>query len=263
MNIEKRTPLFGETGGQHPLARFVDHRETYGAHIIERFAQMLDNVHTAVDIGAGSGRDLAIIKRLHPKSNCVAVEAGQEYARNLIGKVDQIFALNIEKDPLPFDNGSVDLIIANQVLEHTKEIFWIFHEVTRSLRIGGHFLVGVPNIASLHNRFLLLLGAHPTQHKLCSAHVRPFSKADTINFVEACYPRGYQLRKFGGSQFYPFPPKMARLLSNAFPTAAFSIFFLFQKAKPYTDTFASYPTMAHLETNFWCGSSVTGSQYRA
>ena len=38
---------------------------------------------------------------------------------------------NIERDDLPLADGQADLIIANQVLEHTKEIFWIFHEVSR------------------------------------------------------------------------------------------------------------------------------------
>ena len=262
MNIKQSKPLFGETGGQHPFARFVDHRESYGPHIIERFAAGLDNIHRVVDIGAGSGRDIGIIKRLHPDATCIAVEAGLEFAKNLTDKADQIFVLDIEKDALPFENESIDLVIANQVLEHTKEVFWIFHEVTRCLRIGGHFLIGVPNIASMHNRFLLLLGMQPTQHKLCSAHVRPFSKKDTIKFIDACFPLGYQLCEFGGSQFYPFPPKVARLLSDQFPAASFSIFFLFKKVKPYADTFATYPTMAHLETNFWGGSAVIGSQYK-
>ena len=42
-----------------------------------------------------------------------------------------VFALNIERDALPFEDGSVDIVIANQILEHTKEFFWIFHQVSR------------------------------------------------------------------------------------------------------------------------------------
>ena len=118
------------------------------------------------------------------------MEGGTEYAYALAGKADEIHVANIERDDLPLADGQADLIIANQVLEHTKEIFWIFHEVTRSLRTGGHFLFGVPNICSLHNRFLLLVGRQPTQHKVCSAHVRPFSKGDTLAFLSACFPGG-------------------------------------------------------------------------
>jgi len=260
--MSDKTPyLPGSKGNQHFLARFVNTGETYGPHIIERLVSKTKNVRDAVDLGAGSGRDLGIVKRLHPGSTCIAVEARQNYSKNLIGKVDRVATLNIEVDALPFENESIDLIMANQVLEHTKEIFWIFHEVTRSLRVGGHFLIGVPNIASLHNRLLMLAGIQPTQHKLCSAHVRPFSKLDTMKFIDNCFPQGYRLIAFAGAQFYPFPARMARVLADAFPTAAFSIFFLIQKTKPYVDTFATYPTRAQFETNFWCGPSIVGDQY--
>lgn len=256
-----RVPLPGSTGARHPLAALVDPDEQYGPHVIARFARSIDKVDTVVDIGAGSGRDLGIVKNIHPNATAIAVEGGRRYADNLVGKADQVHVMNIETQPLPFAAESIDLIIANQVLEHTKEIFWIFHEVTRSLKIGGHFLFGVPNVASLHNRLLLLFGVHPTQHKMCSAHVRPFSKRDTLKFVNTCFPGGYRLGGFGGAQFYPFPPRIARLLANAFPTAAFSIFFLLQKQRKYSEEFAAYPARAQLETNFWTGTVLDESQY--
>ncbi len=221
----------------------------------------LGELKTVVDLGAGSGRDLEIVRRFHRNTALVAIEAGHEYADTLQGKADRIYVANIERDPLPFGDGEVDLIMANQVLEHTKEIFWIFHEVSRSLRVGGHFLFGVPNICSLHNRFLLLIGRQPTQHKVCSAHVRPFSKADTLAFLSACFPGGYELDQFRGAQFYPFPRGVARVLANAFPTFAFTIFFLIRKTREYNGEFATYPARAQLETNFWTGNIATASQY--
>jgi SAM-dependent methyltransferase len=124
---------------------------------------------------------------------------------------------NIERDSLPLADGSADLIIANQVLEHTKEIFWIFHEVSRSLKIGGHFLFGVPNICSLHNRLLLLFGRQPTQHKLCSAHVRPFSKGDTLAFLNACFPGGYRVEKFRGGPILPISCALIPCARQCFP----------------------------------------------
>lgn len=260
-NPTSQKPLFGQTGGQHYLAGLIDHRESYGPHVIERFVRPLQDVNWAVDVGAGSGRDLSIIKSLHPHARCVAIEGGEEYATALRGKVDQIHVLNIERDQLPFESESIDLINVNQVLEHVKEVFWIFHEMSRCLKVGGHLLVGVPNIASFHNRLLLLFGGQPTQHKLCSAHVRPFSKNDTMAFIRACYPGGFSLAAFGGSQFYPFPPRIARLLADGFPTAAFSIFFLLRKEKEYANEFAVYPSTAKLETNFWTGDVRVESQY--
>jgi SAM-dependent methyltransferase len=257
----KQITLPGSVGGSHPLARFTDQSETYGPHVMERLISRLECLQLAVDLGAGSGRDLDIIRRFHPKATLIAIEAGQEYAASLREKADQICIANIERDRLPLQDGQADLIIANQILEHTKEIFWIFHEVSRSLRIGGSFVVGVPNICSLHNRFLLLIGRQPTQHQLCSAHVRPFSKNDTLAFLNACFPGGYELADFRGAQFYPFPRAVARLLATALPTFAFTIFFLLRKTKEYSGEFAAYPARAKMETNFWTGDLQNGSQY--
>jgi SAM-dependent methyltransferase len=259
----KVKPLFGSTGGSHPLARFTDQRETYGPHVVEQLVRDLTDLRVVVDLGAGPGRDLEIVRRRHPHAKLIAVEAGTEYSHSLAGKADEIHLANIERDDLPLANGQADLIIANQVLEHTKEIFWIFHEVSRSLKIGGHFLFGVPNICSLHNRFLLLIGKQPTQHKVCSAHVRPFSKGDTLAFLNACFPGGYELAEFRGAQFYPFPARLSRLLASAFPTFAFTIFFMIREVAEYHSEFATYPARAQLETNFWTGQVPTSSQYWA
>lgn len=197
-------PLFGSSGGSHLLARFTDQLETYGPQVVQQLVRGLGNLELVADLGAGSGRDLQIVRRFHPEAQLIAIEAGQEYAGSLQGKADRIQIANIERDPLPFADCEVDLFIANQVLEHTKEIFWIFHEVSRALKIGGHFLFGVPNICSLHNRFLLLIGRQPTQHKVCSAHVRPFSKRDTLAFLNACFPGGYELTQLRGPSSIPF-----------------------------------------------------------
>jgi SAM-dependent methyltransferase len=135
----QRRSLFGSIGGSHPLARLTDQQETYGPLVVEQLVRGLNDLELVVDLGAGSGRDLEIVRRFHPKAKLVAVEAGREYADSLAGKADQIYVANIEHDLLPLADASTDLIIANQVLEHTKEIFWIFHEVSRSLKVGGHF----------------------------------------------------------------------------------------------------------------------------
>lgn len=260
-NSEEIKPLFGSVGGSHWLGRFTDQSETYGPQVVEDLVRGLKDLRVVVDLGAGTGRDLGIVRKHHPQARLIAIEGGKDYASGLAGKADDIYVVDIEREPLPLTDGQADLIMANQVLEHTKEVFWIFHQVTRSLKLGGHFLFGVPNICSLHNRFLLMVGKQPTQHKVCSAHVRPFSKGDTLAFLNASFPGGYELVHFRGAQFYPFPKPVARVLANAFPTFAFTIFFLIRKIADYRDEFVTYPGRAGLETNFWTGNATTGSQY--
>lgn len=239
--------LLGQRGGQHLLAKFVDHTETYGRHVVRRFAERVEP-DSVLDLGMGAGNDLTIVRDVNPAARLYGVDF-----RAFAPPGVESLMLDIERDRLPFADASLDLVMANQVLEHTKEVFWVFHEATRVLKVGGHLLIGVPNIASLHNRLLLLFGIQPTQHKLCSAHVRPFSKGDTLRFLEACWPGGYELVGFAGAQFYPFPRFVARPLAALWPTAAFSIFFLLHKTRAYGGEFARYPAAAELETNFFTG----------
>ncbi len=177
-----------------------------------------------------------------------------EIAGSLQGKADRIQIANIERDPLPFADCEVHLFIANQVLEHTKERFWIFHEVSRALKIRGPFFIWKPNICSLHNRFLLLIGRQPTQHKVCSAHVRPFSKRDTLAFLNACFPGGHELTQLRG----PSLSLSARSGAHArerLSNFCLHYFFPAPKNEEYHAEFATYPARAQLETNF-------GPEYR-
>ena len=214
----------------------------------------MGEVEIALDIGAGMGRDLALVRSHHPNAELHAVEFWPPNVAKLKSQGVSVYTADIERDALPLSDGSLDLIVANQVLEHTKEVFWVFHEMTRCLRPGASLIMGVPNVASLHNRLLLLIGRHPTQHKLASAHVRPFSRRDTLAFLEACFPGGYELTAFAGAQFYPFPGPVARRLAGMFPTLAFSIFLrLTRTREPYRGSFLRFPAEQGLETNFWTG----------
>mgnify|MGYP002324220260 FL=1 len=230
--------------------RFVDHHETYGPDVIRDFLKSTSFVDTALDLGAGSGRDLGFIHEAFPQAKLYGLEFLPENIEKLKSKNIETHKINIESEQLPFADESISLCICNQFLEHTKELFWIFHEITRVLKVGRSLIIGVPNVASLHNRVGLLFGKQPTQAKSCSAHVRCFSKGDILQFLSECFPGGYSLKKFSGSQFYPFPPRASKILSSRFPTLSFSIFFLLVKEKSYQRSFLDYPSKAHLETNF-------------
>jgi SAM-dependent methyltransferase len=261
----KKSPdiIPGSSPSEGWWSRFIDHNETYGMHIMYKFLKKIIkyqgriiNNQVIIDIGAGDGRDLFIAKIISESNNLnnyfVAIETNPDCLKKLHDIVNVVLNADIEKNN-KINLGSSNIIIANQILEHTKEIFWIMHQITQSLKIGGHLIIGVPNIVSFHNRILSIIGKHPTQFKSYSAHVRPFSKDDFLKFMEVCFPGGYKLVDFAGSQFYPFSPTISKVLCKLFPNAAFSIFFLFKKVKPYTNEFLDHPVKAKLETPFYLG----------
>jgi ubiquinone/menaquinone biosynthesis C-methylase UbiE len=230
----------------------IDRSLNYGRHHIKRFLERAGNFQTVLDLGAGHGDDLLLAKDLRPQSKLHAVEVYPPYVEELEAQGITVHTLNIELDKLPFPDESVDVIIMNQILEHVKEVFWIFHEVSRVLSVGGSFIIGVPNLVAWHNRLLVLLGFQPTPLKNYSAHVRGWSKRDIQKFFKECFA-GYQFKEFGGSNFYPFPPFLARPLAAVLPNMAWGVFMRWEKQKGYDKQFLEYPVNLQLETNFYLG----------
>ena len=228
----------------------IDRRLNYGRNHIARFLRQVAPFESVVDLGAGDGEDLALAEEVCPAAERFAVEA---YAPNVekLKVHNKVFALDLEKDPLPFADETIGVVLCNQVLEHVKEIFWIFHQVSRALRVGGHLVIGVPNLASYHNRFLLLCGRQPTVIQNHSAHVRGYTKHDVLRMFEMVFPGGYELRGFGGANFYPLPPFLARPMARLLPNGAWGIFLLLEKKRHYAEEFLAYPVVKGLETNFY------------
>lgn len=231
----------------------IDRQLNYGPKVVREFLERARPYVDVLDIGAGSGRDLSIAKDIAPQAVLNAIEVYPAYADQLRAKGINVSSIDLERNILPFDSESFDVVIANQVLEHTKELFWIHHEISRVLRIGGSLIIGVPNLASLHNRIMLLMGLHPTSVKNRSAHIRGFTKIDLIHFLNHCFQGGYRCADFGGSNFYPLPPQLAKVGARIWPNAAYSIFLRFQKAKKYHREFLDYLDREQLETNFYRG----------
>lgn len=241
--------------GTSSRLNIVDHTETYGRHILARIVKKID-VARCVDLGCGNGDDLMIIKKFNPKSKLIGVDFGAWNREKLIDKGIEPVILNIEKQVFPFEDDTIDFYIANQVLEHTKEIFWINHEIFRTLKVGGHLFLGVPNVLSLHNRILGILGVHPTCAKMISAHVRVFSRNDIYLFYKEIAKEFVTIKSFHGSQFYPFPILLARPLASIFPSLAFSIFFLIKKISEYKGEFIKWFLNVPLESNFYAGTGA-------
>ena len=209
-------------------------------------------IKSCLDIGAGSGRDLSIVKSIHSNCDLMAVDFRADN-KNLIKLGCKILPLDIERDSIPLPDESIDLVIANQTMEHVKEIYWINHEVFRMLSIGGHFVIGVPNLLALHNRILPIFGFHPTCIQMISAHIRGYSIRDTTKFYETIGSRFLSIEQVFGSQFYPLPKRLSRFTAALFPGLSTSIFFKIKKKSSYNNEFQRWTRDNLLETNFFTG----------
>ena len=155
----------------------------YGRHILKNWAikhvedKDLKNINI-LDIGVGGGDDLLSIKNnlstnidVHLKGlDCRSVNIEKCKLHGI--RVDKV---NLEYDTFPYADNQFDIVIANQILEHTKEVFWIISEISRVSKNNSIIVIGVPNLGSFHNRIALLLGMQPTCIEPLSAHVRGFT----------------------------------------------------------------------------------------
>jgi SAM-dependent methyltransferase len=176
-----------------------------------------------LDIGLGGAKDLTNIRSAIEKvsSATVSLHGVEVYPPNVeraqaLGI--EVYQLDIERSSLPLADKFIDIVVANQIVEHVKEVFWIFSEISRVLKPGGIAIIAMPNLASFHNRIALLFGIQPTCIEPLSAHVRGFTKDGFKRLIEC---DGYfRLINTRGSNFYPLPPALSRPLSRILPGMA-------------------------------------------
>ena len=231
----------------------IDRSLNYGRSAIAEFVSMATPVASALDVGAGAGLDLDTVRSICPDARLFGIEGFIEFTRMLEKKSIETINIDIESERFPFEDESLDLVLSNQVFEHLKEIYWTLDNVARTLKTGGHFILGVPNLASLHNRLLLSVGRQPTSIGNHSAHIRGYTRQDILRLLDAGFPGGFELRGFRGGNFYPLPPTLAKPLAYLLPNMAVSIFLLFRKSRPYEGSFLRYPVDARLNTHFFVG----------
>ena len=88
---------------------------------------------------------------------------------------------------LPFEDNSMSLIYAIEVVEHTLSPYNLFEEAFRVLKKGGVLIFSVPNILHMQSRIKFLLtgsgelypppSVDPTNAGLISGHIMPLSYA--------------------------------------------------------------------------------------
>lgn len=205
---------------------YLDYGRDVIINMLSKYVSDIDRGTVKIlDLGVGEGEDLKNIKG-HFSSRRLSlygIDSHEAHVRKAKEMGISVYCLNIEKEKLPFENKFFNIIIANQIIEHTKEIFFIFSEISRVLSYGGIVIVGFPNLAALHNRILLLLGRQPICSRMLGPHVRSITKGAFRAFITA---DGYfEILEVQGSNFYPFPPSIAKQLSRISPTLSISLYF--------------------------------------
>lgn len=233
----------------------IPDEDRYGRRGVTFFAnEYLKNVKEAVvvDIAAGSGSDLTNIRKDNAECDLklFGLEAYLPNIKIMNSQGISTFAVDIEKERLPFEDKSVDIIIANQIFEHCKELWWITSELSRVLKKGGVAIIGVPNLASLHCRASLLFGKQPTCMETHGPHVRGFVFKDLKYFLED--GKYFNVIGWRGSGFYFIVPWLSNFWAKIFPNAAVCTVICAERTKN-EGLFIDNLTKYRYETNYFDG----------
>ena len=102
------------------------------------------------------------IKECYPDYVVSTLDLTHLMEERCIAKGIQFKPCNLETEPIPFEDGSFDIVILTEVLEH---LFipprLVIGECRRVIRSGGKLIFSVPNLARLIKRVKLFVGISP------------------------------------------------------------------------------------------------------
>jgi SAM-dependent methyltransferase len=182
---------------------------------------------TLLDVGCWDGELSERCGAALGAGRMLGVEVYEGPAAEAEAKGLEVARVDLETGRLPWEDESVDVVVCNQVLEHLKNVWLPMTEMHRVLRPGGHAVLSVPNLASLHNRVLLALGRQPTSIRVFGPHVRGYAFGEFCDLVG----RGgaYEVEQRLTAGFYPLPARFSRPFSRLWPSAGHTTIVLARK----------------------------------
>lgn len=108
----------------------------------ERILRRINPASRILDFGAGRGK----LEQMNFKglaSFVAGIDVEKEVFENPY--LDEAKLLDLSTNRIPFEDGSFDVVFADNVLEHVPDPDRAFQEIRRVLRPGGVFLAKTPN----------------------------------------------------------------------------------------------------------------------
>lgn len=194
---------------------------------------------TLLDVGCWEGAFSQRCADALSAGRVLGVEVYERQAAEAEARGIEVARVDLESGRLPWEDESVDVVLCNQVLEHLKNVWLPMSEMHRVLRRGGHAILSVPNLASLHNRVLLALGRQPSSIRVFGPHVRGYAFGEFREFTAR--DGAYEIEQALSAGFYPLPTAWSAPLNRLWPAAGHTTILLARK------TAAPAPWTAYIE----------------
>jgi len=141
-----------------------------------------------LDIGCGAGALGAHIKALNPHCTVHGMDISPPACDQASKRLDQVWCLDLDHDPLPKDLERYDLIILGDLLEHLRRPDHLLSRLHHHLTGNGRIILSVPNIANYSIRLRLLCGEfrYTETGILDRTHVRFFTLKTITELIHSC-----------------------------------------------------------------------------
>lgn len=157
-----------------------------------------------LDIGPGTGRWVQFLRK-EGAGHLAAADVSPVSLKRCAPFCDEVRLVNIEREKLPWDNGTFDAVLFFEIIEHLVDCANGIAEIMRVLKPGGLLLLSTPNLVSLISRLRMLAGMLPVAIAGDSTHVRFYRKKE-LAAVFAGYPARLTFLSTSFS-LHPFRPK--------------------------------------------------------
>jgi SAM-dependent methyltransferase len=203
-----------------------------------------------LDVGCWDGEGTTRYAEAMGGATLRGIEVFEAQARAAEARGVEVARLDLESGAFPWPDASVDVVVCNQVLEHLKNIWQPMSEMHRVLKPGGHTVLSVPNLGSLHNRLLMLFGRQPTSIRTFGPHVRGYTYREFRAFVTR--EGAYALVHASSVGFYPVPSPAAEPLAWLWPGAGHTTLIVARKASDRSpwSAFVREQLAAGLQTHY-------------
>lgn len=140
-----------------------------------------------LEVGCGHGRFGRSLKEAQG-AHVTGIDISHEAIRVAKDNLDRAIALDLDVEPLPFEESEFDCIVCNDVLEHLLDPWSVVKRLSCLLKPGGELIASIPNIR--HHKVLRPL-IWPGEWRyadigiLDRTHLRFFTRRSIIELIES------------------------------------------------------------------------------